>query len=286
MKPEVRPGLDEQLYHADRSTLSASGAKVLLGKRPPSPDSEALRFGTLVHVAVLEPDRMREYVPLDAEAIGVKSDGTPAQNPTMTAAWKRVVANVEADGLTPVAKADMQRARAMAEAVMAHPTARRLIDMATDRELSAYADHPTGARVRARFDLAGPIISDIKTSRNADPSAFGRTAHDLGYHISAANYLDIATACGMEPAGFAFINIEKEPTLSGEHRVSVTELSASAIDLGRRLMAEACARWLALGKRIDLPQYGDGFTTVDLPRWAYDDLPATTTPDPIWENAS
>jgi hypothetical protein len=198
----------------------------------------------------------------------------------MTAAWKRAVAEAEADGLTVVTQQDYDRAQAMAAAVMAHPTARRIIDMATDRELSAYADHPTGARVRARFDLAGAVIGDLKSCRDANPARFGRTAHDFGYHISAANYLDIATACGMEPVAFAFLNVEKEPTPSGEHRVSVTELSAAAIDLGRDLMAEACRRWLALGKRIDLPSYGDGFTTVDLPPWAYQDRPTEPLEEP------
>ena len=263
------PGLDEDKYHADTETLSASGAKVLLGHREPSSASEALRFGRLVHVAILEPDRLQEYVSLDAEKIGVKADGTPAAVPTMTQAWKRAVAEAEADGKKIVSADDMARAIKMADAARAHPTARRVIDMATDVELSAYADHPTGARVRARFDLAGPIIGDIKSARNADPAVFGRTAYDLGYHVSCANYLDIATACGMDPAGFAFVNIEKEPPPGGVHRVSVTALSPGAIELGRRRMHEACLRWLALGKRIDLPSYGDGFTTVDLPVWAY-----------------
>lgn len=269
--PAIVHDLDETTYHADTETLSASGAKTLLGKRPPSPDSDALRFGALVHIAILEPDRLTEYVALDAEKIGVKADGSPAANPTMTAAWKKAVAEAEAGGQKVVAQTDLDRAQAMAAAALAHPTARRLFDLATDREMSAYADHPTGARVRCRFDLAGPVISDIKSARNADPNVFGRTAYDLGYHISAANYLDIAAACGMDPAGYAFINIEKEPTPGGEHRVSVTTLSDRAVDLGRRLMSEACARWLALGKRIDLPSYGEGFTSTDLPSWAYAD---------------
>jgi hypothetical protein len=271
--PTLVPDLDEATYHADTDTLSASGAKVLLGRRPPSPDSDALRFGTLLHRTVLEPDRLDEYAVLDPETVGVLKDGSPAASPTSTAAWKTAVAEAEKAGKTVVLPADVQRAQAMAAAVNEHPTAARIIAMATDYELSAYADHPSGARVRARFDLAGPIIGDLKTSRHADPAAFGRFAHDLGYHISAANYLDIATACGMAPVGFAFINVEKEPTPGGAYRVSVTELTPAAIDLGRRLMAEACRRWLALGKRIDLPSYGDGFTTVDLPPWAYTEAP-------------
>lgn len=284
MKPELVYGLDEATYHADPTTLSASGAKVLLGKRPPA-ESDALRFGTLVHIAILEPERLSEYVALDAEKIGVKSDGTPALNPTMTAAWKKAVAEAEVDGRsTVIDQADLDRAKAMAEAAYAHPMARRLLDLATGSEVSAYADHPTGARVRARYDLLGPVIADIKSTRDADPKRFGKTADAFGYHISAANYLDIAAACDLDVTGFAFINIEKEPTPGGEHRVSVTDLTPNAIDLGRRLMGEACLRWLALDKHIDLPSYGDGFTTCDLPGWAYTDIPVTD--DEIWKESA
>jgi hypothetical protein len=35
-------------------------------------------------------------------------------------------------------------------------------------------------------------------------------------------------------------------------------------------MSLACERWLALGKRIDLPGYGEGRHVVDLPPRVYD----------------
>ena len=43
-----------------------------------------------------------------------------------------------------------------------------------------------------------------------------------------------------------------------------------ALQEGREQMAEACRRYLALGS-VQLPSYGDGATTVDLPPWAYRD---------------
>lgn len=270
--PGFYPDIPETEYHADDTALSASAAKVLLGKRPPT-STAALEFGTLAHVALLEPARLAEYVALDAEKIGVKADGTPAQNPTMTAAWKRAVVEAQGDGLIVVAQADYDRALAMADAVRNHPAAARILGLCDQREVSLYADHPTGARVRGRLDLLGPgLIADYKTAVSADPAAFGKTAYDFGYHISAANYLDLADACGLDVAGFAFIVAEKEPTPGGEHRVSVVQLSARAIDKGREDMAEACRRWLALGRRVDLPAYGDGWHTVDLPPWAYRDI--------------
>ncbi len=262
--------LDENEYHADLTTLSASGAKTLLGHRPPSADSEALHFGRLVHTVILEPHRLDTYAVLDPDEIGVKANGDRADNPTVTKAWKDAVFAAKRDGLTVIAPKELNKANAMAAAVRAHPEAGRLLAAATGHEVSAYADHPTGARVRARFDLVGPgFIGDIKTTRDANPENFGRSMHTFGYHISAANYLDIARANGLDATRFDLICVEKEPTPGGDYRVSVLEIHPDAIDLGRELMAEACTRWLALGKRVDLPSYGDDRHVIDLPAYAY-----------------
>lgn len=259
-------------YHADTQTLSASGAKVLLGKRPPVPDSDALAFGRLVHTVILEPHKLDTYAVLDPEIIGVKANGDKAENPTATKAWRDAVFNAKRDGLSIVGPATLTKAEAMAEAIRNHPEAGRLLAQATHHEVSAYADHPSGARVRARFDLIGPgFIGDIKTCRDADPENFGRVVNALMYHVSAANYIDTARANGLNVDRFDLICVEKEPTPGGDYRVSVLELHTDAITKGRDLMTEACQRWLALGKRIDLPHYGDGRHVVDLPPYAYDD---------------
>jgi hypothetical protein len=271
--PLIR-NLDETTYHADTDTLSASGAKTLLGKRPPSPDADAMIFGRLVHAVILEPDKLDGYAVLDPDVIGVKADGSKADNPTATKAWKDAVFAAKRDGLTVVAPKSLEKARAMAAAVEKHPEASRLMSAATGHEVSAYADHPTGVTVRARFDLIGPgYIADIKTTRDADPDHFGRAMHQFGYHISAANYLDIARANGLDADRFDLICVEKEPTPGGDYRVSVLEIHPDAIELGRDLMAEACRRWLALGKKVDLPSYGDDRHVIDLPAYAYETEP-------------
>jgi hypothetical protein len=270
-------GIPEATYHGDTTTLSASSAKVLLGKRSPE-DSWHLRFGTFCHVALLEPERLSEYVSLDAAAIaGINpKTGRPYDSPTMTSKWKAAVAEAEQDGKTVVSQEDWQRMRGILDAIEAHPTARQLLDVSTEHELSAYAEHETGAIVRGRFDLFGPgLISDLKTTTDGDPQRFGKRAYDYGYHISAANYLDLAEAHGLDVQGFAFLNAEKEPTPGGRYRISVVQLSERALAKGREQMAEACRRWLDLGKTIDLPDYGTGFHTVDLPPWAYGDGFAT-----------
>jgi hypothetical protein len=269
---EVIHNLPEAEYHRDTEHLSASGAKVLLNKRPPAEDSDALAFGRLVHTVILEPHRLDEYAVLNAEVIGVKADGSPADNPKATKAWKDAVFAAKRDGLAVIDGRTLAKAQAMADAVANHAEAGRLLAQAVEHEVSMYADHPTGAPVRGRLDLVGSdFVADIKTCRDGDPAEFGRVMHKLMYHVSAANYLDIAQANGIPAERFDLICLETEPTLSGEYRVSVLEIHGDAVAKGRELMAEACSRWLALGKRIDLPSYGDGRHVIDLPPYAYDD---------------
>lgn len=271
MSARLVRGLDEREYHADLTTLSASGAKVLLGKRPPAQDSDALLFGRLVHTVILEPHKLDTYAVLNADVIGVKVDGSKSDNPKNTKAWKDALFAAERDGLTVIDGKTLAHAQALAAAIEAHPEAGRLLAAATETEVSAYADHPSGAPVRARIDLRLPTsLADIKTCRDADPENFDRVIHGFGYHISAANYIDVARANGLTVDTFDLICVEKDPTPGGEYRVSVIEIHKDAIDKGRELMAEACDRWLANGKRIDLPSYGDGRHVVDLPPWAYD----------------
>jgi hypothetical protein len=271
--PGLVYNLDEQMYHSDTDSLSASGAKTLLGKRPPSADADAMIFGRLVHTVILEPHKLDAYAVLDPDTIGVKANGDKADNPTATKAWKDAVFAAKRDGLTVIAPKMLAKAEALAAAVRKHPEAGRLLAAATEHEVSAYAEHPSGAQVRARFDLIGPgFIGDIKTTRDADPENFGRAMHQFMYHVSAANYLDIARANGLDVDRFDLICVEKEPTPGGDYRVSVLEIHPDAIDLGRELMAEACSRWLALGKRVDLPSYGDERHVIDLPPYAYSDM--------------
>lgn len=270
MSARLVRGLDEREYHSDLTTLSASGAKVLLGKRPPSEDSDAILFGRLVHTVILEPHKLDTYAVLNADVIGLTVKGERSDNPKATKAWKDAVFEAKRDGLIVIDGATLAHAQALADAVVAHPEAGRLLAAASEHEVSAYAEHPSGAMVRARFDLVMPTgIVDIKTCRDADPERFDRVIDALGYHISAANYIDIARANGLTVDEYVLACVEKDPTPGGDYRVAVMEIHPDAIDRGRELMAEACSRWLALGKRIDLPSYGDHRHVVDLPPYAY-----------------
>lgn len=245
-------------YHAETDWLSSSMLKALLPEHyKPGGSQEALDFGTLFHTAVLEPDDLAGYVALDAETIGVKADGTPAQNPTMTAAWKRAVAEVAADGRTVVAQGDLDRAIAMRDAILAHDTAAELIYKREGaNEVSAFAEVDS-QQCRARFDRhIGGVIVDLKsTSAKPGRRSLGYAIRDYGYDLSAAHYLAVAEALGIDVQAFCLVFVGKEPP----HYVTVVDLSEQTIQQGRAMRQQAIDRHLGLE---DAYEGASGFITI------------------------
>jgi hypothetical protein len=263
----ILPGLPNDDYHADELFLSSSRLKRLLPERYKAGGSqEALDFGTLFHTVVLEPERVdADYIALDAEKIGLKSDGTPAQNPTMTAAWKRAVVEAQADGKTVIAQPDLDRAYAMRDAVAAHETAARLLfseDGAS--EVSAFTVDEDGIRHKARFDRHIPgVIVDLKsTSGKPGRESLARAVIDYGYDLSAAHYLAVAELLDLDVQAFAFVFVSKEPP----HYVTVCDLDDAFLERGRVLRTKAIRRHTDPTE----PAYegASGFLTIDAPGWA------------------
>jgi hypothetical protein len=273
---EIKPGLHFDLpntdYHAITDWYSSTQLKHALPERYKAGGSqEALDFGTLLHAVVLEPDTLGRYVPADAEKIGLKSDGTPAQAPTMTVAWKRFCAEVEQDGKTVVAQADWDRAHVMRDAIAAHDTAARLLFSSDGAsEESAFAVDENGVQHKARFDrrIPGAIIDLKSTSAKPGRDSLTRAIVDYGYEVSAAHYLAVAELLGLDVSGFGWVFVDK----SDEHRVTVVDVDDAFLDRGRVLREQAIRRLTDPAE----PRYeGEtGFLTLTCPRWAELEQPA------------
>lgn len=237
-------GMSNAEYHSHTDWWGSTQLKAFLPEeyKPFSgTESHALTFGTLVHTLALEPEEAAKYVPLDAAVIGVKADGTQAQNPTSTAAWKRAVAEVEAAGSEVVIKADWDRAIAMVDAIHDHPIAGGLIFGAGGTsEESAFFRDEIGRQHKARFDRRIPgAIVDIKTT-SAQPGAhsLGSAVIRYGYEVASAHYLAVAKGLALDVDSFLHVWVEK----AAPYRVTVTELDSYFLRRGSELRHVALAR--------------------------------------------
>lgn len=275
--------MDEHTYHADpvpAGSLSASMAKVLIKPGGPAklrhqldngPQTKRVfDFGHAAHQLILGKGAPIAVIPANLLA----SNGAASTN-----AAKAFIDDARNDGATPLKPGEAAQVVAMAEALRNNRDAMEVMGTAgMQHEVSAFAqDEQTGVWLRCRFDMIAPtLVGDYKTAANADPGKFSRTIMlELGYHVQAAHYLDVAAALGLaDPdAPFKFVVQEKE----APYLVSVITVGAEYLDLGRRDMRRAINLWAQCTKTDTWPGYPA--TTATPPRWAIDDLYADLNPD-------
>lgn len=221
-------------------------------KREPT---KALVFGTVTHVAVLEPKK------LDT-AFVQKPEGKEGDFRTKEGKeWRAKIGN------TPILDADEARAvRGIRDSIAAHDAASELL-AGTKSEVSMFAEHRTGLWIKGRIDAYREgIIADVKTtSVGADPNAFARQCFSLNYHLSAAWYVSLCRLNGLPDPKFHWIAVET----SAPFAVAVYEIDPRALELGLSVMADALALIARCEDEGHWPGYGNEVQTLNLPPWAY-----------------
>ena len=272
-------GLSDTLYHADRGSISSSGARRLLAPSSPEifrweqdhprPPIAAYDFGHVAHELVL--GEGSGFTVLDPAVHGLGKDGAPAANPRATTAWKQAEAEAREQRLTPIHIDDYRAAQAMRDRVMQHRIGRHIFESEGQPEISGYHHDPeTGVRLRFRPDwlcqVQGQLFCvDYKTSKTADPEAFGRSVGDFGYHMQAPWYLDGLAALGIPDAEFLFVVQSK----TAPYPVAVHRLAERDIDLGRRRNRAAINLYHQCVERDEWPGFGDSIHTTSIPNWLY-----------------
>jgi hypothetical protein len=227
--------LDETTYHADRTSLSVSGAKTLL--RSPAlfkhqQDNPVRRdvfdIGSAAHSLVLGIGAVIE--PIDADSWRTK-------------AAQEARDKARAEGRTPLLASDYLMVQAMADKLSEHTLAMRLLSDG-EAEVSAYAiDDATGVMRRGRFDwLGATVLTDYKTCQSANPRDLaGRygAVRKWGYDQQAAWYTDLARDLGHPAAAFAFIFQEK----AAPYQVTVAYIDDADLWDARQRNAAALERF-------------------------------------------
>ena len=194
---------------------------------------------------------------------------TPSGNVSTKAATIAWAAEQRENGLVPVAPDQVRAVNAMAESVLAHPSARPLFEHGAPEVSLLWDDPETGVRCRGRIDYLHdrPLAVDLKTGRSADPRRFDRTAVDYGYGEQAVHYLDGLRATRGDEARFVHVLVEN----AAPHLVSVVELD----DLFRFVAAARVRRaidlYAACVAADEWPGYPADITPVSPPPWYGDD---------------
>ena len=222
-KPGIHSGVSNAAYHADPA-LGSTSLKTLATKTPAHYQwdkahpkfSDAFTLGTAAHSLILEGDTS-QFVIVDA-ANWLTKDAKAAK------------ADALAAGKQPLLTKELEQVKAMHDSVMRHSIARELFTGHKAEESVFWKEDALTLKCRPDAWKPGQLV-DLKTTVDASPGSFGKTAHNFGYHQSAAHYIDGVKAATGEELPFTFVLVEK----TAPYLVSVVELDWEAIDLGRAL---------------------------------------------------
>ena len=257
------PGIYEDISNADYHRDAALGSTSLktLALRTPAHwkwesehpvHKDIYDLGTVAHSLILEDDESGVEVIDVADKRGAK--------------WTVPADAAINAGKIPLKRSDWETVVAMRDSVMAHPLARTAFT-GHRAEQSVFVEQD-GQMFKARPDAWKPgLVADLKTTADADPNEFGKTAFNFGYFMSSPHYIDLIKAATGEDVKFVFVNVEKTPP----YLVSVTELTDADMDRGRYQLDRAKRIYRECMAADRWPGYPP-FTTASLPRWAQYDL--------------
>ena len=261
--------LSNEAYHADKTSLSSSGARKLLPPSTPAkfryeqdnpqPASKTFDYGNAAHKLVLGKGPDLEVVP------GARWD---------TAKAKAHIAEIRERGGIPLKDNEMQMVKDMADAIRRHPLASALLDPAwgAPEQSGFWIDGPSGIRRRVRFDWLPSIhsgrliIPDYKTAVDASDEAMQKDIAKYGYNCQAAWYEEAAQALelgGPDTEMLLIVQEKKAPYL-----VNVIGFEFISREIGRaknRAAIETFADCMSTGR---WPGYGDEPNYLALPGWA------------------
>lgn len=253
--PGVYGGVSNADYHRDPA-LGSTSLKTLATKTPAhyqhdkaNPKfSDAFTLGTAAHSLILEGDTSGIVV--------VEADNW------LTKDAKAAKAGALAEDKQPLLTKEMAQVWDMHDAVMNHPAAWKLFN-GHQAEQSVFWEED-GLMLKCRPDAWKPgVLVDLKTTRDANPNEFGKTAHEFGYHQSAAHYIDGVKAATGEELPFHFVLVEK----TAPYLVSVVELDVEAVNIGRQLNDRAKRIYRECVESGTWPGY-PAADLISLPMWA------------------
>lgn len=261
--PEINRSLVVEMVINTPSHVKA----IIDGKRTKKV-TPAMIVGTMMDLALLEPDKFKEGV-----SHWIKPEGLDMRTKDGIA-WKKDHPDLPAipaktQSLT---EASVEDIYGMIQAVMRHKNARRIVETSVKQESAFCFDPDTGILRKCRPDTrlsdndGRLVLADLKTTfpGGASAKAFAAHAARMGYHIQDPFYSDIYKDLVGETPFFIFFVVERKPP----YAVRVFQIHDEGKQRGREDYKFALERFAKCKETGVWPSYPDDIEVVRLPGWA------------------
>lgn len=265
-EPDFKAHWNEEIktpeYHGDKNAVNSSSLKKMI-KSPlafhhsfygeAAEPTEAMKFGTLAHLALLQGSKFKENYVLMPEFESRTADGKISESKN-TKYYKDQVAlwrsKLSPDAIV-VTKEEQDKLFGMIDSLTNHEMARKLLSEGKPEICGYWRDPETGIRCRMQADFVsfnlGALV-DVKTTSDCDWPEFRRSVESLEYSFQMSMYAEgIKQITGKRPDHIAWIAIENKAPFE----VKVFEMSPHYELIGNhnfRLALRKLKQCIELGK--------------------------------------
>lgn len=215
----------------------------------------ALVLGSAVHSIILEPDLFTgEYV---------ANPGIDRRSNAGKAEYAAFIA--ENAGKTILTDDQMQTCLAIRDAVHTHPVAAGLLRGGASEQSFFGIDSETGELIKCRTDyMVGDMIVDVKTTEDASPNGFGKSAANYRYPLQVAWYHGVLDAAfDHHPPYWVFLAVEKSPPYAiGIYYPDAADVQRASVAARRDFL-----RIVEHRRSGQWPDYGVEALPLALPTW-------------------
>jgi exodeoxyribonuclease VIII len=271
--PDVPEGIYFQIDAINGSTLKQirkSPAHARAAQLSPSKETPAQRLGTMIHLAILQPDKFKATtVPplMDPET------GKPMYRRSKDQKAKHAQYEEEHKGKTIIDNADWHFCMRMHKAVWDVPEYAKLLSTPGANEVVViWVDPATGLKCKCRVDRLTTLadgrtaIIDLKTTKDAGDWSFGKDCHTYGYHISAAHYVDgVNIAVPSDAERIHLILAAEKVAPFGSRLLRLDQVS---IEQGRNDLEKWMRTWADCVEANYYPNYDPAITEIRIPSYA------------------
>lgn len=234
--------------------------------KAPEASSEARELGTALHCAILEPLLFRERYAVmpdfgDLRAVeGRTSKEEGKANKMARNQWLE-----EHGGRLTLSAEDSERIACMSAAVRGHRAALAAIKGATEQVIT-WTDPLTGLACKARLDIIGEGVNDLKSAVDVTPRAFGVAAAKYLYHGQLAFYHDGLIHSGRLTPRYLplFVAVQNRAPWD----VAVYNMQSEHIEAGRLLYQRLLRRLADCAAADWWPGVAPEVMPLQLPQWA------------------
>lgn len=214
-------------------------------------------MGSGIHCAILQPDLFRKQY--------VANPGIDRRSNAGKAEWQVFVA--EHKGKTILSDDDFQTCLAIRDAVHRDPVARGLLHGCIFEQPVFAVDPETGELIKCQIDAlheGGSHIVDLKSTDDASPAGFARSAANYRYPLQPPWYLDVLDAAfGEYPENWVFMAVEKDPP----HEIGLYFAQPEDIQRGRLAARRDFMRIVEASRANAWPSYSTEVLPLTLPTW-------------------